>query len=203
MRDRLADRDVRARQQRRPSRAVSSSTASRGRSFIVEAHVDLRRFDALHVLVELGAPVRRAVDVTSGTLSSSRSSALPKRIRVGEARARNRHRAHGQRAFVELRQKRSARGEDADERRDEQRRRRREHQPPIGERVRAASARTPPSSRRVSRGSVAGSDQPRVRQQPRAQHRRHRQRHDQRRDQRDDVREAERPQQPPFDAAQA
>ena len=144
-----------------------------------QAHVDLRGLDALHVLVELrapGAPGRRR------HLRHAQQQPLERvaeRVRVRQARAGDRDRAHRQRAFVELRQERAAR--------------RRESRPaaatssarPLPRRRSAstgrrgrASARSAPSAGACSRGSVPDAISRDLRQQPRAQHRRHRQRHD-------------------------
>ena len=181
----------------------SSSTASRGRSFIDEPHVDLGRLDALHVLVELGAagaPRRRRHlgHAEQQPLERSCPSAFESaRLVPGIG-----HGADGQRAFVELRQERPAGRDDADQRRHEQRRRRAEHRAPVREGVAEPAlvrGLEPPRQPRLR----ARRDQPRVRQQPRAQHRRHGQRDHQRGHQRHDIREAERPQQPAFDAARA
>ena len=122
VRDRLADRDVGARQQRHLLPQLLEHRLARP-VLHLQADVDLRRFDALHVLVELraaGSPRRRR------HLRHAEHQPLQRvaqRVRIGEARARDGHGADGQRAFVELGEKRSARCKDADERGDQQRRR--------------------------------------------------------------------------------
>ena len=111
VRDRLPDRDIRAGKQRHLLPQLLEDGFPRPLLHL-QADVDLGRFDTLHVLVELGSPgAARRGRRPPGRSSSSRSSALPRRVRVGEARARDGHGADRQRAFVELRQKGSARRE--------------------------------------------------------------------------------------------
>ena len=64
MRDRLADRHVRARQRREAAPQLGEQLGARPAG-LAQADVDLRRFDALHVLVVLGAagPPRRRDDL--------------------------------------------------------------------------------------------------------------------------------------------
>ena len=79
-----------------------------------EANIDFCRLDAL-ALTSSARPMRRAVDVTSGTLSISRSSALPNAFESAKL-VRDRDGADGQGTFVELGQERSACGKNSDER---------------------------------------------------------------------------------------
>ena len=115
----LANRDVGSRQQRGLLSQLLEHCFARP-VLHRQAHVDLRRFHALHVLVELGAT---SPPSGRGDLRHAQHQPLEgiaQRVRISEARARNRHGAHGQGAFVELREKRSARGNDARERNGQQ-----------------------------------------------------------------------------------
>ena len=92
---------------------------------------------------------------------------IAERVRVGEARARNRHGADGQGAFVELGQKRSARCNDARQRDDQQQRRQRPDDcPPVRERMaepalvrRLQASRQPRLAARRDQSSIRGSSQ--------------------------------------------
>ena len=91
----------------KPRRSAASSSA-RGRSGVAQADVDLRRLDALHVLVELGAagPPRRGDDL--GLRQQDLLDAPADLVGLGERRAGQRVGLHGQAALVELRQERRA-----------------------------------------------------------------------------------------------
>ena len=201
MRDGLADRDVRARQQRHLLAQLLQHRLARA-VLHREPHVDLRGFDALDVLVQLRSarsPGRRRHLRHAEQQPFER---VAQRIRVGEARPGDGDGADGQRAFVELRQERPA-----------------EHRAmPTSAAMNSAAAvastvrqyvsawrqpalvdrlQPPRQPRLRSRG-----DQARVRQQPGTEHGRDGQRDHQRRGQRHDVPEPKRTQQPPLDAAQ-
>ena len=98
----------------------SSSTVSRGRSFISSRTSISADSTPCTCSSSSALPVRRAVEVTSGTLSISRSRALPSAFESARLVPGNRHGADGQGAFVELREKRSARRNDAHERSHQQ-----------------------------------------------------------------------------------
>ena len=134
MRDRLADRDVRARQQRHFLAELLEDDLARP-ILHGQADVNLRRFDTLHMFVELraaGSPGRRR---HLGHAQQQPFQAIAKRVGVRQARAGDRHRTDGQGAFVELRKERSTSGHNTDQRRDQQRRRRGQHRAPVREGV--------------------------------------------------------------------
>ena len=108
MRDRLSDRDVRSWEQRRFLPQLLDHLFTRP-ILHFEANIDFCRLDALCVLISSARPMRRAVDVTSRTLSISRSSALPNAFESAKL-VQDRDGADGQGTFVELGQERSACG---------------------------------------------------------------------------------------------
>ena len=101
MRDRLTDRHVGARQRRETAPQVREQLRTRPRR-VAQADVDLRRFDALHVLVELGAAraARRRDDLR---LREQNLLDPPANlVRLRQRCPRQRVRLDRQAAFVEL-----------------------------------------------------------------------------------------------------
>jgi hypothetical protein len=84
--------------------AIDATDGLPGPIFHLQANVDLRRLDTLHVLVEFrstGSPGRRRYLRNAEHQTLER---VPHSVGVGETRSGDRHRAHRQRTFVELRQ---------------------------------------------------------------------------------------------------
>ena len=106
VRDRLADGDVRAREQRDLLSQFLEHRFACGRSFISRSHVDLGGLDSLNVLVQFRAPGSPCRGRHFRHAEHQPLERIAERVRIREARARNRHGADGQGAFVELRQKR-------------------------------------------------------------------------------------------------
>ena len=149
MRDRLANGDVLPGSSDTFSRLLEDAS---GRSFISRRTSISADSTPWTCSSNSARPVRRAVEDFRHTehqsFERSRGS-----VRVGEARSRNGDRADRQCALIELRQERSARGQDADERSHQERGRRGEHRSPVSERV-AQPAPYPALRRCVRRGSV-------------------------------------------------
>ncbi len=152
MGDRLTDRHVRSRQQGRPIANLGEHLLLRP-ILHFEPHVDLGRLDALHMLVELGSasPPRRRRHF--GHHQQEPLQSVTKRIRIGKARPRNRHRAHGQRTFVEFRKKGSTRHRHAGKRHEEHGDSAGDDELANGCRARSSHGSYQAFSRRVRRGS--------------------------------------------------
>ena len=126
-------------------RRSSASSSSRGRVGLAQADVDFGGFDALHVLVELGAAgsARRRDDFRLRQQDLLDPAA--DLVGLRQRRAGQRVRLNRQAAFVELGQERRAHPRHRDAGDDEQqRRRRRDHEARMIERVRQDPARTAP-----------------------------------------------------------
>ena len=106
VRDRLTDRHVRARQRREAAAQLREQLRARPPG-LPQAHVDLRRLDALHVLVVLGAAgaARRGHDLR--LRQQDLLDATPDLVGLRQRRAGQRVGLNRQGAFVELRQKRA------------------------------------------------------------------------------------------------
>ena len=180
---------------------ISRSTSSLDRSFISSRTSISADSTPCTCSSSSARPVRRAVEATSGTPSSRRSSALPSafesaRLVPGIVTALT----VSAPSLNSGRNERPA-AEQGDQRGDQRDRRTRDHQSP-----RAHGAMQPrlvdllelPGQPRLRAVAIVRG----VRQQQRAQHRRDREGDDERRDQRDDVGKAQRPQQAALDAAQ-
>ena len=183
VRDRLADRHVRAGQRRKPAPQLGEQLVARPLG-LAQADVDLGRLDALHVLVELGAAGAARGRDDLRLREQDLLDAPADLVRLGQRRARQRVRLHRQAAFVELRQERRAHPRDRDARRRPGARAPTAMTVPrVIERVRQAPRRTGLERSRQP-AVVAALDRSRVRQERVAQRRRDDDRHDQRREQR-------------------
>ena len=134
MRDWLADGDVGPREQR----DFLSQFLEHGfaRPILhLEANIDLGGFDSLHVLIELGSARATRGGGHFRHAEHQPLESIAERVGISEARARDRNRAHGQCALVELGKERSARRDNTDDGGDQERYGRRDHGPPVCERV--------------------------------------------------------------------
>ena len=180
---------------------ISSSTESRERSDAFRRTSISADSTPCTCSSSSARPVRRAVDVTSGTLSSRRSSALPSALESARlvpgivtalmvsAPSLKSGRNDRPAPAIATRAAMSIAPEVADD------------EPPVCERPQQpplVHGLQPPGQGRLP----AGSNERRRREEPGAQHWRHGQRDEQRRRQRHDIREAERPEQSALDAAQ-
>ncbi len=101
MRDRLANRHIGAGQRRKLPAKFGQQFLSRPHG-LLQAHVDFRRFDALHVLVVLGAPRSPGGRDDFRLREEDLLDAAPDLVGLGERRARQGVRLHGQAPLVEL-----------------------------------------------------------------------------------------------------
>ncbi len=101
----------------------------------VETHVDLGRLDALNVLVELRSAGSTCGRRDLGHRQHQPLQSVTQRIRVGQARSRNRDGTHRQRTFIELRKERAAGHDDARKSGHEHRHRSRHDDTPMRERA--------------------------------------------------------------------
>ena len=86
--DRLADGDVHPRHGSQSTRAAPARNSSFERSCIVETNVDLRRLDALGVLVQLGAPGAAGGGLHFGERQQDLLDQLSEPVRIPPARCR-------------------------------------------------------------------------------------------------------------------
>ena len=198
VRDRLSDRHVGA-GQRRESAAQRRQQLSTRADGVAEADVDLGRFHALDVLVELGAPRapggRHHLGLGQHDLLDTPSDL----VRLRERRAGERIGLDGQAAFMKLRQKGRACAGQRDRGGGEQRRGSDHHEKGMVEHAREV-LREPRLERPRQPAVVTSFDRPRKRQKRIGQRRRDDDGHEKGREERHDVRECEWCQQAAFDA---
>ena len=198
--DRLSDGDIGAGHERQAVPDLFEDDGPRPAAG-QQPHVDLRRFNALDVLVELRppGPARRRGDFRY--IEQQPFDGAAQRIRLRQAGAGQRHGADDERAFVERRQEGASHPRDACQRRGEQEGGRADHQPRTLDHARQ-QARVYALEHGGQRRLTTRADSARARQQVQAERRRHGQGDDQRRKQRNQIGEPERLQQAALDPRQ-